>query len=227
MTTTAAFLRGAGDTVGLAVAAGLFGLLFGVAAVTAGMSAVTAVSLSATVLAGSAQFAALALWQSPLPLATIALTTALVGARHVLMGIQMRPIAEPVPTWRRLLGIALMTDFNWAITVTAPVEKRRFGYFLGSGLTLYVLWTGGTVLGVALPQLLTPELRMAAAGAGTLFLTAIACVIATNVGRPALVPIAAAAAAAALADLMAGPTLAPAAAVAAGAVVFLVRARGR
>ncbi len=225
MTPRAAFLAGWRDSRSLGLVAGLFGMLFGVAAVAADMAPTTAVVLSATVLAGSAQFAALALWETPIPLVVLAVTTALVGARHVLMGITLTPIARAAPRWQRFAGVAILTDFNWAVTVTAPPERRRFAYFLGSGLWLYALWTLGTLVGVLVPGLLDAEMREAAAGAGTLFLAALCAVLVTSAGRPGLAPVAAAAVAAWLADAAVGATLAPVAAVAAGALTFVVRAR--
>jgi predicted branched-subunit amino acid permease len=192
VTPRAAFLAGWRDSRSLGLVAGLFGLLFGVAAVAADMAPATAVLLSATVLAGSAQFAALALWDAPIPLSVLAVTTALVGARHVLMGITLAPIARPAPRWQRWAGAAILTDFNWAITVTAPPERRRFAYFLGSGLWLYVLWNVGTLAGVLVPDLLDAEVRTAAAGAGTLVLAGLATVLVAGAGRGALAPVVAA-----------------------------------
>jgi len=220
-----AFRAGVRDSRALGLVAGLFGLLFGVAAVAAGLAPITAMALSAGVMAGSAQFAALALWQSPMPFGLLVLTTALVGARHVLMGIGLAPITRSLPRWQRWAGVALMTDFNWAITVTAPPERRRFAYFLGSGLWLYVLWNLGTVTGALVPDLLESEQRRAAAAAGTLFLTALVAALAVSAGRPSLLPVAAAAGAAWVTDAELGATAAPAAAIVAGAVVYVVRAR--
>ena len=225
MSPRAAFVAGWRDSRSLGLVAGLFGLLFGVAAVAADMAPATAVLLSATVLAGSAQFAALALWEAPIPWLVLAVTTALVGARHILMGITLAPIAKPARPWQRWAGVAILTDFNWAITVTAPPERRRFAYFLGSGLWLYALWNVGTVTGVLVPDLLAPEARAAAAGAGTLFLAGLAAVLVTGAGRGGLAPVAAAAVAAWLTDAWFGATAAAAAAVAAGALTFGVRAR--
>jgi predicted branched-subunit amino acid permease len=225
VTPRAAFLAGWRDSRSVGLVAGLFGLLFGVAAVAADMAPATAVLLSATVLAGSAQFAALALWEPPIPFLALALTTALVGARHLLMGITLAPIARAARPWQRWAGVAVMTDFNWAMTVTAPPERRRFAYFLGGGFWLYVLWNLGTVTGVLVPDLLDAETRAAAAGAGTLVLAGLASVLVVGAGRPGLAPVAAAVGAAWLADAQLGATAAPAAAVTAGALTFAVRAR--
>jgi predicted branched-subunit amino acid permease len=225
VTPRAAFLAGWRDTRSLGLVAGLFGMLFGIAAVAADMAPATAVLLSATVLAGSAQFAALALWEAPIPFLVLAVTTALVGARHILMGITLAPIARPAPRWQRWAAVAILTDFNWAMTVTAPPERRRFAYFLGSGLWLYALWNLGTVAGVLVPDLLDAETRAAAAGAGTLFLAGLATVLVTGAGRPGLAPVAAAAVAAWLTDAGLGATAAPAAAVGAGGLTFAVQTR--
>lgn len=224
MTPAQTFREGVRDSATLGIAAASFGLLFGIAAVAAGLAEVTAIALSATVLAGSAQFAALALWQSPLPYLTIAVTVALVGARHVLMGITLKPIVATAPPWQRWVAVAFLTDFNWALTVTGPPEKQRFAYFLGSGLTLYMLWTMGTVVGAFLPGLLDEATRSASAAAGTLFLAGIATVLVKTTGRPALLPITAAGAAAWFADASFGATTAPAAAIIGGALIYGGRA---
>ena len=52
-----------------------YGLVFGVLARQAGLGIIVVVAMSGTVFAGSAQFVALGLWSTPLPVAGLILTT--------------------------------------------------------------------------------------------------------------------------------------------------------
>src|SRR5262249_32972988 len=74
----------------LAVARLADGLVFGMLARQAGLSTAEATLMSGLVFAGTAQFLAVGLWGSPVPIASILLTTLGVNLRHLLMGATLR-----------------------------------------------------------------------------------------------------------------------------------------
>ena len=73
--------RGFITGVPIALAISTFGLVFGVLARQAGLSPAEAVLMAATVIAGIAEIIAIELWDSPVPVVTILVTTLIVNLR--------------------------------------------------------------------------------------------------------------------------------------------------
>ncbi|MDQ3695891.1 MAG: AzlC family ABC transporter permease [Chloroflexota bacterium] len=124
------------------------GVVFGVLARNAGMSVAESALMSTFVFAGAAQFVAVGLWTSPLPIAAIILGTFILNLRHVLMGATLRQWLQVIGTRQAHGAITMLTDESWAMTVryiTAGGRDRAF--LVGAGLTLLVPWVGGTVVG--------------------------------------------------------------------------------
>lgn len=125
-----------------------FGVGFGAAASAVGMSSVAAISMSALVFAGASQYAALDLWQTPVPLVSLMVMTLAVNARHVVLGATIQVWIAPLPGHRRYSAIFLLSDANWAATHTAAAEgERDAGYLIGGGLALWLTWVAGTCVG--------------------------------------------------------------------------------
>ncbi len=143
-------LVGARATLPLAVSTAAFGVVFGALARQAGLSLAEAGLMSGLVFAGAAQFIVLELCGSPLPVATLILTTLVVNARHLLMGAALRPWFARVPARRAYASVFFLADESWAFTLREFAVGRRDGAILiGSGLTLSVCWIGGTIVGQA------------------------------------------------------------------------------
>jgi predicted branched-subunit amino acid permease len=125
-----------------------FGIAFGAAALGVSMSPGEAFLMSALAFAGSAQFAVLSLWGSPLPVAAIVLTSFLVNARHIVMGAAMHPFIANLPRRWVLPVSAGMTDAGWALTLQAMSNGRRdLGILLGTVIMQWPVWVGGTAIG--------------------------------------------------------------------------------
>ncbi len=123
------------------VAGAPIGLLFGALAVAKGMSPLEATLMSALVFAGGAQFAAIELWQYPLPLLALLVSTALINARHILMGTSLAPKLARLRSLQRFLGCAVMADENWALAERrAAGQALTPGYFLGMGAIFWANW---------------------------------------------------------------------------------------
>jgi 4-azaleucine resistance transporter AzlC len=130
------------------VGAAAFAVVFGVLARQAGLSIIEAAMMSGLVFAGSSQFIALQLWVAPLPALTIILTTLIVNLRHVLMGAALRPWLAKLPASRVYSSIFFMTDETWALAIKEySGGMRDAGFIVGSGLTMFTAWVGGTVAG--------------------------------------------------------------------------------
>jgi 4-azaleucine resistance transporter AzlC len=150
------FRRGLLATLPLAPAVVAFGLLYGMMARQVGLSPWEAWAMSAIVHAGSAQFAALGIWEAG-GAVPIVLTTFVINLRHLLMGASLAPhLSGLSPLWKALLAL-WMSDESYALTI-AEYEHGRGShwYFLGANLGIYIPWpiSGllGALLGAAIPE---------------------------------------------------------------------------
>jgi 4-azaleucine resistance transporter AzlC len=148
--TLAGALAGARKCLPVAISGCVIGLVFGTLAGQAGLGAGEAALMSVLVFSGAAQFVVLGLWASPLPLATIALTTLVVCLRHVLMGAALGPVFSKLPRLEAYGSVFFMADENWALTMGEFAKGRRDGAFLlGGGLLMFLAWSGSTFVGGA------------------------------------------------------------------------------
>jgi 4-azaleucine resistance transporter AzlC len=131
------------------------GLLYGALAVAKGMSPLEVLLMSSLVFAGGAQFAALGIWQYPLPILALLISTVLINARHVLMSVSLAPKLARLGPIQRLLGLGLMADENWALSERRAVHQPLTpSYYLGMAVLFWanwVLWSfAGALLGPTL-----------------------------------------------------------------------------
>ncbi len=141
-------LRGARRTLPLAVSVVVYGTVFGALARQAGMSSLESILMSSLVFAGSAQFIALELWRTPLPVAALALTTLVVNLRHLLMGATLAGWIRGLPRRRLAASAAVLSDESWALTTHAKDSgEHDRAFMIGSGLILLASWVGGTTIG--------------------------------------------------------------------------------
>jgi len=221
------FKAGYRATLGLAVAGGLFGILFGIISLGHGLSAGGTVLMSAAVFAGAAQVAALELWSEPLPYAGLFLTALLVNSRHVLMGITLH---EMLARGRRRppFGVLfLLTDANWVLGMRGPRVPHRVGYFVGSGFAMYSFWVSGTLIGVVAPSLLDERTLGALGIGGALFIAVLLSIFFQGKPIGRLVAPALSAAVTLAAAQVVESSLAILAGVAAAALVTLLRELAR
>jgi 4-azaleucine resistance transporter AzlC len=201
------------------VAAFPIGLLFGALCTAKKLSVVEAGLMSLLVFAGGAQFAAVELWTYPVPVAALVFSTALINARHVLMGASLAPKLKYFTLWQKLVGFHFMTDESWALAerraMTHPVT---LGYWFALALMLPVAWIGGTLLGAWLGSFMGDPARFGADFAFTALF--IGLVAGFWRGRVTLFTVAASGGASALTYLAAGPPWH----VAAGAVAGILTA---
>lgn len=134
--------------VPVAISGFAIGLVFGVLARQAGVGVVETVLMSVLVFSGAAQFLVLGLWATPLPVATIALTTLVVGLRHLLMGAALAPWFSKLGRLRAYASVFFMADENWALTMSGFSKgKRDAAFLIGGGLVMFLSWTTSTFMG--------------------------------------------------------------------------------
>lgn len=164
------FRAGFRATLGLAVAGGVFGILFGVIALAKGLAPGTTVLMSAALFAGSAQVAVLELWREPLPYAGLTLAVLLVCSRHVLLGVTLHDTLTQGRGRPPFLRLFFLTDANFVLTSRERLAPDRLAFFLGSGMAMYSFWVVGTLLGVLAPALLDERTLAGLAVGGALYI---------------------------------------------------------
>jgi 4-azaleucine resistance transporter AzlC len=136
-----------------AAAVAVFGTLYGAAA-RAYLGAPLAVASSLLVYSGALQFAMVALLGAGAATLPLLLTAGVLNLRHLVLGAALRARFASGP-WRRALLAFFLVDetFGFAIAAGNAADPRTVGAvtertLLYSGLTLYVAWIVGTVVGV-------------------------------------------------------------------------------
>lgn len=150
------FLRGMKDVSPVLIGMLPFALILGVQGSQKGMSVLEMPLMTGLNFAGGSEFAAVGLWNKPLPVLLIIGITFMINTRHILMGAALAPYLRSLPLKKALPALFFMTDESWAMSM-ADIAKRKaqglpafsMGYYLGTALTLYVMWVSFTALGAA------------------------------------------------------------------------------
>ncbi len=140
-----------------------FGLAVGATAARKGFTLVELILMNGFVYAGASQIVAMEIWPDRLTVAAvaaIALVTATVNARMLLMGASLRPWFAPLPSWQSYPMLHLVTDPGWLIAMRYRAEGGNdAAVFLGGGVVFFVAWMGGTTAGYLLGTLVTEPKR--------------------------------------------------------------------
>src|SRR5947209_20076036 len=94
----------------------VFAAAYGTLAAQKGLTLGEAVLMSTLVFGGASQLVALEVWTNPLTLWTVislAVVTAIVNARFVLMGATLRPWFGALPPWQAYSALASTVDETW------------------------------------------------------------------------------------------------------------------
>jgi 4-azaleucine resistance transporter AzlC len=160
-TSSVEFFRGARAFLPLAISIAAYGVVWGVLAGQAGLSALDVLLMCALVFAGASQFVALDMWDTTaLPVASIVISVMIVNLRLMLMSATIRPLLAPLPRWQRLLGVALISDEQWALAMT-EVRKGRgsAAYYFGAAISCYATWVLAPVAGRLIGSVIDDPVR--------------------------------------------------------------------
>ena len=147
-----AFLEGVRDMMPVLIGIVPFGMVCGIAALSAGASPFAALAMSAVMFSGAAQIVASQLIAAGAPLMVIILSCLVVGLRFLMYSAAMAPYLRPLDhRWRNLLSF-LLTDQAFAGTIQRFREsgdlRANASYFLGGGVLLWVAWQVSTLVGI-------------------------------------------------------------------------------
>jgi predicted branched-subunit amino acid permease len=150
-----------------AAAVAVFGSLYGAAA-RGFLGVPLTLASSLLVYSGALQFAMVALLGAGATTLPLLLTAVVLNLRHLVLGAALRARFESGPLRRALLAFFLVDEtFGFAIAAGNTAPPRAVGAvtertLLYSGLTLYVAWLVGTVVGVLGGGLASAERRAGA-----------------------------------------------------------------
>ena len=155
--------EGAWRTAPLLPGTVILAMAFGTIAAQKGLSLTDTVLMNALVFAGAAQLVAIEVWADPLSLGTVAslaLLSAIVNARFVLMSASLRPWLGALPAWQVYPPLLLTTDATWIV----GMRYRATGggdasVYAGAGIALWVLWVAAVIPGHLLGAFLSDPKR--------------------------------------------------------------------
>ena len=132
--------------MGIGLATGAYALSFGALSVAAGLSVLQTCALSLLMFTGASQFALIGVVGSggnPFAGATSAL---LLGLRNGLYGLRLSPLLR-VRGARKAAAAQLVIDESTAMAIAQPDEELGRVAFWATGISIYVLWNLGTLIG--------------------------------------------------------------------------------
>lgn len=150
------YRRGVLDGLPFLIIAVPFAMLFGVTAAEAGLNLIEAFAFSTVVIAGAAQFAALALMKEQAPVLIVLATALAVNLRMAMYSAALVPHLGRAPLWQRAVIAYANFDQTYAVSIAAYEDQpnwstaQKVGYFLGTATPLVPSWCVATVIGAAI-----------------------------------------------------------------------------
>lgn len=142
------FIKGFKSGTPIALGVASYGLVFGVLSKQAGLDLVHALLMSTFVFAGASQFVAMDMWLTPLPIATIIVTTFIVNIRHILMGAVLVEKFKGLNLFQKYFSLFFLVDENWAYSLNEWKHGDQNAALLaGTGLSLFLSWILSTGIG--------------------------------------------------------------------------------
>jgi predicted branched-subunit amino acid permease len=134
-----------------------FGVAVGGAAAAKELSLSESLLMNVLVYAGLSQLVALEIWPEQMTagaLAGLALVTAVVNARLLLLSASLRPWLGALPAWQTYPTLHLLTDPGWIVAMRYRSEGGADAAFLlGGSLLVFAVWMAATTAGYLLGAL--------------------------------------------------------------------------
>ncbi|UHQ98963.1 AzlC family ABC transporter permease (plasmid) [Natrinema zhouii] len=154
------FNAGVRDSIGVLLGLVPFALVFGIAADGAGLSVVQTTVMSAGIFAGTAQLVTVELIAANAGLAIIVATGVVVNLRMLMYSASIAPHFTAYGKRTRASLAYFLTDHVYAMSIAEYAEEARSRdkrlYYLGLGVSVWVVWVAttiaGFVLGAGIPE---------------------------------------------------------------------------
>jgi predicted branched-subunit amino acid permease len=142
------------DAVGIGIATGAYGLSFGAISVASGLSILQTCALSVLLFSGGSQFALVGVLGAGGSGVAAVSTAVLLGSRNALYGLRLAPLLK-VRGARQAVAAQLVIDESTAMAVGRDDDERARLGFWATGISVFILWNLGTVLGAVGAQALS------------------------------------------------------------------------
>ncbi len=162
-TSESAFWKGFIDCSPFILVVAPFGLLFGVVATETGLNLLETMSMTALVIAGAAQFTALALLEEQAPTFMVILASLAVNLRMAMYSAALVPHLGQSSLAKRALASYMTVDQTFAVSIkkfeaeTGWPTSKKVSYFFGSATALYPFWFGFSLVGALAGHSIPPE----------------------------------------------------------------------
>ena len=207
---------------GIGVAVGVYGVSFGVLAVTAGLSPVQACVMSMLVFTGASQFAFVGVLAGGGGALAAAAPAVMLAVRNAAYGLSLAPIL-PARLRDRALLAQLVIDETTAMARAEDDPDAARRAFLATGVSVWLCWNAGTLAGALIGGGLGDPRTL---GLDAMFPAAFLALLAPQLRRPGAPVAAGVGAMIAVAVLPFAPAWVPVIAALAGVVPGVLVARG-
>ena len=140
----------------LGAVVGVFGIVFGVGAVSAGGSVLQACAMSLLVFTGASQFTAVSVIDSEGTTGSALSSAMVLAARNGVYGLTMARHLDGSLA-RRLLAAQLTIDESTAMATSQADRRSRATAFWITGVSVYVFWNLGTLIGAVAGSSIDPQ----------------------------------------------------------------------
>jgi 4-azaleucine resistance transporter AzlC len=155
--------RGIIDGLPFVLTAAPFGFLFGLVGTEAGLNLLEVMSMAVLVIAGAAQFTALAQMQDAAPVLLVVVAALAVNLRMAIYSAALAPHLGAAPLWQRAVAAYILVDNAYA-TGIAEFERRpdqpvatKMAYYFAAALPVWIAWYASTLAGALLGGNVPPE----------------------------------------------------------------------
>ena len=161
-----AFWRGYRDCSPFILVVAPFGLLFGAVASDAGLNLLETMTMTILVIAGAAQFTALALLQEQAPTLIVIAAALAVNLRMAMYSAALVPHIGSASLVKRALASYFVVDQVFAVSVRAfdfddgLDTGQKIAFIFGAGSAIFPFWIGGTLVGAFVGDTIPPEFSL-------------------------------------------------------------------
>lgn len=147
------FVAGIRDSLPLLTGIVPFSIIVGITGVEFGLTAVEISVMSALAYAGSSQLAAIFLMGDNTTILLVVLTAVLINVRFAIYSASMAPRFQSLSWLKKAVYSFLLVDTIYALSMSrfrGQKAGRSHWYYFGGGLTLWISWSLGTIIGAGM-----------------------------------------------------------------------------
>ncbi|MEE9387364.1 MAG: AzlC family ABC transporter permease [Paracoccaceae bacterium] len=135
-----------------------FGMLFGILATEAGFDLAQVMGMTIVVIAGAAQFTALAQMQDSAPVLMVLAASLAVNMRMAMYSASIGPHLIDAPFWQRAVAAYILVDNTYAVAISEFEERplrpvpQKMAFYIGCAIPAWIFWYLSTFVGALFGQ---------------------------------------------------------------------------